>query len=58
MNALEQIMGVAEAAEKWGITPDRVKHLAEQGRFPCVKIGKTWILLKNQEKPIDSRKKA
>lgn len=55
---LNQIMGVQEASAKWGVTPDRVKQFCEQGRFPCVKVGNNWILLKDQEKPTDPRKKA
>lgn len=56
--ALDQIMGVVEAAEKWGISADRVKRYCEESRFPCIKIGKTWIMLKNQIKPTNPRKKA
>ena len=58
INPLDQIMGVVEASKKWGVSPDRVKHLCEQGRFPCVKIGNTWILLKDEIKPTDPRKKS
>lgn len=57
-NPLDQIMGVSEAAEKWNCTPDYVKQCCEKEMIPCVKIGKTWVLLKTQVKPTESKKKS
>ncbi|GGP14217.1 helix-turn-helix domain-containing protein [Oceanobacillus neutriphilus] len=50
-NVLEQIMGVETAGELWGFSPDHVKKLCRDGKVKAVKIGKTWILDKNQENP-------
>ena len=50
-------ISIAEAAEKWGITPRRVQVLCAQGRIPgLTKFGKAWAIPKNAEKPIDRRK--
>lgn len=56
MNHLEHIMGVSEAADKWGCSPDYVKQCCEKKLIPCIKIGKTWVLLKDQDKPTQSKK--
>lgn len=50
-NPLDQIMGVQEAAERWGIHHDSVKRLCAQKKAIAKKIGKTWILLKDQSNP-------
>ena len=45
-----------EAAEKWGITRRRVQILCEQNRIPGVfKVGNTWAIPSNAEKPDDKR---
>jgi hypothetical protein len=51
MNILDQIMGVKEAGEMWGLSPDRVKGLCQKGEVKCKKIGWTWVLVKNQPNP-------
>lgn len=56
MGVLDKIMGVNEAAEKWGFSPDHVKKLCRDGDVYAVKIGKTWVIEKNQEKPKRKRK--
>jgi len=53
---LDKIMGVNEAAEKWGFSPDHVKRLCRDGDVSAVKIGKVWVIEKNQEKPKRKRK--
>jgi excisionase family DNA binding protein len=45
-------MGVEEAAKLWGTTPGYVKNLCAEGKVRAVKIGKTWILDKNQPNPL------
>lgn len=46
-----------EAAEKWGITRRRVQILCEQNRIPGVfKVGNTWAIPGDSEKPDDKRK--
>lgn len=51
MNPLNQIMGVDEAAKLWGLAPGYIKNLCNKGKVDAVKIGKTWILDKNQPNP-------
>ena len=48
---LEKIMGVNEAAEKWGLRPSYVKDLCAAGKINAVKIGKTWIITRDQKNP-------
>ena len=50
-------ISIAEAAEKWGITPRRVQVLCSEGRIPgLTKFGKAWAIPKDAEKPADARK--
>lgn len=50
-------ISIAEAAEKWEITPRRIQVLCNQGRIPGIaKLGRAWAILKNAEKPADARK--
>jgi len=51
MSVLNKIMGVVEASEKWGFSPDHVKKMCRDGDVEATKIGKTWILEKEQETP-------
>ena len=51
MNILDQIMGVREAADMWGLSPDRVKGLCQSGEVKARKIGNSWVLLKDQPNP-------
>jgi hypothetical protein len=44
-------MGVDEAAEKWLLSPGYIKNLCAAGKVLAVKIGKTWILDKQQPSP-------
>lgn len=50
-------ISIAEAAEKWGITPRRVQVLCAQDRIPgLTKFGKALAIPKDAEKPEDARK--
>jgi excisionase family DNA binding protein len=51
VDPLKLIMGVSEAATRWGIDPSTVKKMCAKGQLPAVKIGDTWILNKDQERP-------
>jgi hypothetical protein len=51
MSILDQIMGVKEAGELWGLSPDRVKGLCQSGEVKAKKIGNSWALVKNQPNP-------
>ena len=53
---MPDIMTVREAAEKWGIKMRRVQELIRDGRLAGVyKIGTTWVMPANTQKPIDKR---
>lgn len=51
MNILDQIMGVEEAAELWRLTPGTIKNYCASGRVISKKIGKTWVIVKDQKNP-------
>ena len=51
MNILDKVIGVDEASELWGLSPGYIKNLCAEGKVEARKIGKTWILSKNQENP-------
>lgn len=48
----------SQAAKKWGITQRRVQVLCSENRIEGVfKLGDTWAIPDEAEKPRDSRKK-
>ena len=48
-----------QAATKWGISIKRVQVLCRDKRIPGAKrIGRTWIIPVNAEKPFDARIKS
>jgi hypothetical protein len=51
MKILDQIMGVDEASDLWNLSPGHIKNLCAEGKLQARKIGKTWILDKNQKNP-------
>ena len=45
-----------EAAEKWGICQRRIQVLCVNERIPgATRVGSTWIIPSNAEKPKDER---
>lgn len=50
-NTLDMVMGVEEASERWGLSPGYIKNLCAEGKVLCKKIGKTWIIDKEQPLP-------
>jgi excisionase family DNA binding protein len=47
-----------EAAEKWGISERRILQYCNAGRIPgAAKMGNTWLIPKDAEKPKDGRRK-
>ena len=49
----------SEVAEKWNISQRRVQVLCAEGRIPGVfKLGESWAIPANAEKPKDTRYKA
>ena len=53
-----EYMTASQASKKWNISQRRVQVLCAEGRIPCVfKLGETWAIPTDVEKPIDKRKK-
>lgn len=55
MHVLSQIMGVREAAAKWGLQPDVVERLCREGSIRAVRLDGEegpWVLLKDQPNPV------
>jgi hypothetical protein len=48
---LNSVIGVEEAAEKWGLSAGYIKTLCAEGKIIAKKIGKTWVIDQTQEKP-------
>ncbi|MCY9066618.1 helix-turn-helix domain-containing protein [Bacillus inaquosorum] len=48
---LDKIIGVDEASKLWDLSPGYIKNLCAHGKLECKKIGKTWIILKDQPNP-------
>jgi len=56
---LPEYVSSAVTAAKWGITVRRVSLLCEQGRIPgAYKVGNTWLVPTDAEKPADARIKS
>jgi len=51
MSMLDGIIGVEEAAERWGLTPGYIKNLCAEGVVVAKKIGKTWVIDGTQQNP-------
>jgi len=48
-----------QAAELWGITERQVQSLCSKGRIDeVVRVGRSWLIQKGTQKPIDGRTKA
>ena len=53
-----EMMTTNEAAKQWGITMRRVQVLCENGKVAgVVRMGRTWIIPRGTNKPIDGRTK-
>jgi hypothetical protein len=51
-----EYISTSEAAKKWGISSRRVAILCAENRIMGVaKIGKTWLIPKDANKPEDAR---
>ncbi|MED0799353.1 MULTISPECIES: helix-turn-helix domain-containing protein [Bacillus] len=51
MSVLDKIMGVDEASLLWGLSPGYIKNLCAAGKIESKKVGKTWIISKEQRNP-------
>ena len=50
-NSLDNVMGVTEASELWGLSSGYIKNLCAKGKIEARNIGKTWIINKHQPNP-------
>lgn len=50
-SALDQVMGVEEAAKRWKLSPGYVKNLCNDGAVKAKRIGMAWVIDKNQPNP-------
>jgi excisionase family DNA binding protein len=47
-----------QAAEQWGITERQVQSLCSNGKIKdVIRLGRSWLIPKGTEKPIDGRTK-
>lgn len=53
-NVLDKIMGAEEASQLWNLSPSYIKDLCAKGKIQCRKIGKTWVIDKDQPNPSKS----
>ncbi|WP_423230492.1 helix-turn-helix domain-containing protein [Clostridium cylindrosporum] len=44
-------MGTEEAAERWDLSQDHIKRLCRDGKVIAKRIGKTWVLERDQPNP-------
>lgn len=55
----QKYISLKDAAEKWGIGDRRINTLCLQGRIQgAFKVGNTWAIPENAEKPVDKRIKS
>lgn len=53
-----ELMTASEASKLWNISQRRVQILCSEGRISgAFKLGETWAIPKDVEKPLDKRKK-
>ena len=51
-----EFMSTKDASEKWGISERRIQKLCEEERIPGVfRLGRSWAIPKDAEKPMDAR---
>jgi hypothetical protein len=53
-NALNNVIGVDEAAKLWKLSPGYIKNLCATGKIKAKKIGKTWVIDETQPNPSKS----
>lgn len=54
-----EYLGIAEIAEKWGISKRRLQTLCADGKIQgATRFGKVWMIPKTTQKPLDGRTKA
>ncbi|MCP3742721.1 hypothetical protein [Rossellomorea sp. BNER] len=49
--ALDNVIGVEEASELWDLSPGYIKNLCADRKIIAKKVGKTWIIDRDQPNP-------
>lgn len=49
--AIDRVMGTEEAAERWELSQDHIKRLCRDEKVIAKRIGKTWVLERDQPNP-------
>lgn len=49
--AIDGVMGTEEASERWELSQDHIKRLCRDGKVIAKRIGKTWVLERDQPNP-------
>ena len=49
--AINKVMDIEEASEFWGMSKARIKTLCADGAIIARKVGRVWIIEKNQRNP-------
>lgn len=52
---LNAVMGVAEAADKWGLEHSTIKKMCQKGQIIARKVGDTWIMPADHDRPSAQR---
>ncbi|MCM3134596.1 helix-turn-helix domain-containing protein [Paenibacillus polysaccharolyticus] len=50
-NIMSQLMQTEEASELWGLSQGYIKNLCANGDVIAEKIGRSWLLLRDQPNP-------
>lgn len=54
-----EYLSIRQTSDRWGISPRRIQVLCAQDRVPgAVRIGYSWAIPYNAEKPLDGRIKS
>lgn len=52
-------LSITQTSERWGISPRRIQTLCREGRIAgAVRIGHSWAIPNDEEKPADARIKS
>jgi Helix-turn-helix domain len=55
---LDNVIGVEEASKIWGLSAGTIKNYCAEGKIISKKIGKTWVIDKNQDNPSIAKRNA
>lgn len=55
-SAYDNLIGVNEAAKLWDFSADRIKRFCQDGEIIARRIGRDWVIIKNQPAPERRRK--